>query len=173
MPQPSTATRICAELLPESSRVLKSLCALSVQTYPQRNKAQPRESPAGCYRARICCGAGRTYFSRSNFQLHRSQSLFQMQFARTPVIIQTISCVRLLLCFDNHRARPQRMHRSAGNIDHVAGVDVDPVQQFFGAILVDRLLQLSVRSRPAFNPKAICAPGFACATYQHSVLPQG
>src|SRR5258708_25612729 len=35
------------------------------------------------------------------------------------------------------------MHRSAGNINHVTGVHVEPVQQFLGALLLDRFFQLS------------------------------
>src|SRR5206468_12135544 len=65
-----------------------------------------------------------------------------MQFARTPVVVKTVRSIRLLLSLDDNRSRAQAMHRSACNINHVSRVEVDPIQQFFGAILVNRLLKL-------------------------------
>ena len=83
-----------------------------------------------------------------------------MQFARTPVIVQAIRRVGLLLRFHDHRSRPQRVHRAAGNINHVAGKNIDPVQQFFGALLVDRLFQLLRASRPASGPAQSARPAW-------------
>ncbi len=78
-----------------------------------------------------------------------------MQFARPPVIIQTIRRVRLLLRLDNHRARPQSMYGSPGNINHVARVNTFiQFSNVLGALLVDRLLPTAQPSRPAFSPKA-------------------
>src|SRR5580765_1971262 len=65
-----------------------------------------------------------------------------MQFARTPVVIKTIRRVGLLLSFDQHRASADGMYRSARDIDHLALIDVDPVQQFFSPLFANRLLEL-------------------------------
>src|SRR5579859_1712352 len=65
-----------------------------------------------------------------------------MQFARTPVIIQAVGGVRLLLRLDDDRPRSERVHCAARDINHVARIDVDPVENFFGALLVNRFFQL-------------------------------
>ena len=65
-PHPSTATRICTELLPVSSPVRNPDAAPSVQTSPPRNRARPLAETGGS-----CCavsrGAGRITFPDPTF----------------------------------------------------------------------------------------------------------
>ena len=65
-----------------------------------------------------------------------------MQRTRASVVVKAVSGVGLLLRLDDYRARPQRMHRAASHVNHLALIDVDPVEQFFGAILLDGLPEL-------------------------------
>ena len=65
------------------------------------------------------------------------------------------------------------MHRAARDVNHLAGKNIDPVEQLFRALPMNGLLQIAPRVTPGLSPSAICAPGLACATYQHSVFPQG
>src|SRR5258707_1902258 len=66
-----------------------------------------------------------------------------MQLAGPAIIVQPIRGIRLLLSLDDHRARTQSVYGSTRNVDHVAGVDVDPIQQLFCGPCVNRLFQLS------------------------------
>src|SRR5258708_20308729 len=68
-----------------------------------------------------------------------------MQRARASIVVETVGGVGLLLCLHNDGARSQRMHRASGYINHLALVDVDPVEQLFRALVVDALLELSAR----------------------------
>ena len=66
-----------------------------------------------------------------------------MQLARTPVVVETISRVRLLLSFHDDRSRAQRVHRPARHVNHFAGVDVNPVQQFLGTFFLESTAQIA------------------------------
>src|SRR5215831_4901506 len=65
-----------------------------------------------------------------------------MQFPRTSVVVQSIRRVRLLLCLHDDRPWPKRMYSSASDVNHVALIYVDPVQQILGTLLVNRSFQL-------------------------------
>src|SRR5204862_3456086 len=56
--------------------------------------------------------------------------------------IWTVGGVGLLLGCDDYRSRAQRMHGTGRYVDHFTRLDVDPVQQLFGALVMNRLLEL-------------------------------
>src|SRR5580704_414715 len=100
-----------------------------------------------------------------------------MQLARTTVVVQAIGRIRLLLRLHNDRAGAERVHGASGNVDHLSGKYVDPVQQLFGALLLDclgkRLLRssclesqgdLSARLGMGHVPAFVLATGFSSAT---------
>ena len=66
-----------------------------------------------------------------------------MQRASASVVVETIRGVGLLLRLHYDGARPQRMHRAAGHVNHLALIDVDPIEQLFRAIFLDALRELS------------------------------
>src|ERR1700675_3404961 len=66
-----------------------------------------------------------------------------MQRARASVVVETIRGIRLLLRLHDDGARSKRMHRAAGNVNHFALIDVDPVEELFRALVMDALFKLS------------------------------
>src|SRR5580704_12617257 len=82
----------------------------------------------------------------SDFFFHGCEAIFEMQFARAPVVVKPVCAVGLLLSFDENGARAEGMNGTSGNVDHLAGVDVDPAQQLLGAILLDGLGELFARN---------------------------
>src|SRR5208282_3915465 len=65
-----------------------------------------------------------------------------MERTRASVVVEAVGGVRLLLRFDYYGAWSQRVHRAGSQVDHFALIDVDPVEEFFGALFMDRLLEL-------------------------------
>src|SRR5208282_2921686 len=66
-----------------------------------------------------------------------------MERTRASVVVKAIGGVGLLLRLDDYGAWSQRVHRSAGYVNHFALIDVDPVEQLFRTIFLDGLLELS------------------------------
>src|SRR5208283_4053608 len=88
---------------------------------------------------------GTNHFAGGRVLLRRGETALQMQWARTSVVVETIGGVGLLLRFHDDGAGTQSMHRTAGDVNHFSLIDVDPVEQLFGAILMDGLLELRGR----------------------------
>src|SRR5208337_2178113 len=86
------------------------------------------------------------HFTGGSALLDRGEAALQMQRAPASVVVETIRGVGLLLRLHDDGPRSQRMHRAAGNVNHLALIDVDPVKQLFGAPFVDALLELSARN---------------------------
>src|ERR1035437_3756166 len=89
---------------------------------------------------------GADHFAGGSALLDRGEATLQMQRARAAVVVETICCIGLLLRLHNDGPRSQRMYRAAGNVNHLALVDVDPVKQLFRALVMDALLELSARN---------------------------
>src|ERR1035441_2247467 len=66
-----------------------------------------------------------------------------MQRARASVVVETIGGVGLLLRLHYDGAWSQRMHRATGHVNHLALINIDPVEQLFRALVMDGLLELS------------------------------
>src|SRR5207248_1138184 len=71
-----------------------------------------------------------------------SKSLLNVQLARAAIIVEPISCVGILLCLDDHGPWSDGVHCSRIDIDKVASVKIDPVQEFFSARFLDRPFEL-------------------------------
>src|ERR1022692_4327656 len=66
-----------------------------------------------------------------------------MQRARASVVVETIGGVGLLLRLHYDGAWSQRMHRATSHVNHLALINIDPVEQLFRALVMDGLLELS------------------------------
>ena len=144
-PHPSTATRICTELLPESSRVgklvLLSASNMSTTKYGEAtSESMPVLAAIHLHRSRRESPCPKQ-LSLSPPPAHLSDA----SSAAASVIIQAVGCVGLLLDSTIIEPGPKRMHRSSGNINHFAGINVDPVEQLFGAVFLNCLLELRAR----------------------------
>src|SRR5581483_4663154 len=100
------------------------------------------------------------FCKRLRFHLPRSRLLFnypepviKMQFARTPIIVQTKCRIRLLLRFNDDRPWSERVHSPTRHINHVAGRKLDPVEQLLCAVFLYGFLELCPR-RARFQSEA-------------------
>src|SRR5664279_244106 len=69
-----------------------------------------------------------------------------MQRARASVVVEAIGGVGLLLRLHDDGAWSERVYSTASYINHLALIDIDPVEQIFGTIFLDALLELSHRN---------------------------
>ncbi len=88
----------------------------------------------------------------------RLKSLGHVQFARASVIIETVGGVGILLCLDDDRSRPDGMHGSGIHVDHIALVDVNPVEQRLQANFRDGAFHLGLgdsgfKAQPHLRPR--------------------
>ena len=67
---------------------------------------------------------------------------------------------RTVAAFQRSPSPAPRCARSPGDINHVAGENTDPVEEFLSALFVNCLLK-SAAVTPGLRPSAICAPGCA------------
>src|ERR1700721_2296045 len=68
-----------------------------------------------------------------------------MKRAGASVVVEAIRSVGLLLRLDDYNSRAECMDRSAGDVNHFALIDVNPVKQLLRAIFVYRLFELLSR----------------------------
>src|ERR1022692_4301316 len=88
-------------------------------------------------------GRGADHFAGVSVLFDRGEATLQMQRTWASIVVETIRGVGLLLRLHNYCAWSERVYRAAGYVNHLALIDVNPVEQVFGAILVDGLFELS------------------------------
>src|SRR5208282_2233342 len=89
---------------------------------------------------------GADRFAGGSALLDRGEAALQMQRAWAPIVVETIRGVGLLLRLHDDRPWSQSVHRAAGYVNHLALIDVDPVEQLFRALVMDGLLELRHRN---------------------------
>ncbi|KXU29271.1 hypothetical protein A0J57_24335 [Sphingobium sp. 22B] len=101
--------------------------------------------------------ANQSFFSRQGYDAIRQAVRFspadrhtpvEMQFARTPIIIEPISHVIILLNFHQHHAAAYRMHCSGGYLVEAARLYGFPLHQCFNAAVMSGGAQFLGRKIP-------------------------
>src|SRR5208282_6936350 len=73
-------------------------------------------------------GSGANHFAGGSTLFDRGEAPLQMQRAGASVVVETIRGVGLLLRLHDYGAGSERMHRAGSYVNHLALIDVDPVE---------------------------------------------
>src|SRR6202030_4088221 len=71
----------------------------------------------------------RRHLARGGFDTHRLKTQTEMQFAGTPIVVESVGQIALLLHFKQYRARANCMHCTGVDEYHVSLCQRNPIQQ--------------------------------------------